>query len=132
MGAMTAEKALSRLGEICAIEFLDSLSSDEKAIFQATDVAEALLQEVRDADKKHKEGSLSRKASSSVSAFIAGIMQYAPALDVFANSNRLLCPIWGSMRILLHVSIILMLITKHLISVQADSCLVCNRVWGIL
>ena len=105
MGATTDNNTIAHLGELCAKEFFDSLPCDERAIFQAADVAEALLREVESADPKHKDESVSRRASSAVSAFIAGINQYASALHVFANSNALLCPIWGSVRIVLHVSL---------------------------
>lgn len=103
MRATTAEKPLSQVGEICAHEFVDTLSAEERDLFQEAKVAETLLREVEDADTKHRDGAMRRKVSPAVLTFISGVMQYAPALDVFANSNTMLCPIWGSVRVVLHV-----------------------------
>lgn len=83
--------------------FLASLSPDESVLFQATKAAGSLLQEIEAVNNEHKNESASRKASVVLLPFLAGIEQYGMAMDVFANSNDLLCPIWGSIRIVLHV-----------------------------
>ncbi|KAF2108794.1 ankyrin repeat-containing domain protein [Lophiotrema nucula] len=87
---------MSELGSLCAKEFLHNLSADEQGLFRAATIAESLLKETESADADHKDASWSRKASASLLPFIAGIEQYGPAWDVFANSNDLLCPVLGS------------------------------------
>lgn len=98
------QPAIVQLVKDSANNFLASLSPDENALFEATKTAESLLQEVESANNEHKDASVSRKAGVALLPFIAGIEQYGQAIDVFANSNDLLCPIWGSIRIVLHVS----------------------------
>ncbi|KAL8632574.1 hypothetical protein Q9189_001726 [Teloschistes chrysophthalmus] len=83
--------------------FFENLSPTEKELFKATTIAEQLLEEVKVAEKVHKDKSISRKVSQALKPFLAGINQYGAALDVISNcSNGILCPIWGSMRIVLH------------------------------
>jgi hypothetical protein len=68
-------------------------------------VVENLLQDVAVAEKQHKSKSTSRKAATVLKPFIAGIEQYAGAFDIIANaSSMVLCPLWGSFRVVLHVS----------------------------
>jgi hypothetical protein len=103
MATVTNQPASVQFVQDSAKNFLASLSPDENALFQATNAAEALLQEIGTANSEHKDASVLRKASVALLPFIAGIEQYGQAMDVFANSNDLLCPIWGSIRIVLHV-----------------------------
>lgn len=42
--------------------------------------------------------------AAEVGAFHDAVEDYSKAMDVFANSSAILCPLWGSVRILLHVS----------------------------
>jgi hypothetical protein len=48
---------------------------------------------------------VSRKISSALKRFVAGVEIYGKALDVFANSSEFLCPVWGGVRIVLSVKI---------------------------
>jgi hypothetical protein len=95
--------AIVQLVEDSAKSFVASLSTEENALYQATKAAGSLLQEIELANSEHKDVSVLRKASVALLPFIAGIEQYGQAMDVFANSNDLLCPIWGSIRIVIHV-----------------------------
>ena len=84
--------------------FFQNLSPDEKELFKATTLAEHILDEVRIADKAHKEKSYGRKVSQALKPFLAGINQYGQALDVISNaSSAVLSPLWGGVRIILHV-----------------------------
>ncbi|KAL8706691.1 MAG: hypothetical protein Q9201_000325 [Fulgogasparrea decipioides] len=86
--------------------FFENLSPNEKELFKATTIAEQLLEEVKIAEKVHKDKSISRKVSQLLKGFLDGINQYGAALDVISNSSStVLCPVWGSIRILLHVCI---------------------------
>jgi hypothetical protein len=74
-------------------------------LYIATTVVENLLSDVVSAEKQHKAKSTSRKASTALKPFIAGIEQYASAFDIIANaSSMVLCPLWGSFRVVLYVS----------------------------
>lgn len=85
--------------------FFETLSPNEKELFKATRLAEQLLDEVELADRIHQDRSISRKVSQTMKPFLDGIDQYGKALDVLSNSGSLfLCPIWGSIRIVLHVA----------------------------
>ncbi|KAL8695828.1 MAG: hypothetical protein Q9224_003129, partial [Gallowayella concinna] len=85
--------------------FFETLSPNEKELYKATTIAEQLLEEVKTAEKAHKDKSISRKVSQSLKTFTRGIDQYGAALDVISNaSSTFLCPIWGSMRVILHLA----------------------------
>lgn len=85
-------------------QFFDSLAADEKEIFRATTLAEQVLKEAQLADEASK-GRTSRKFADKLRPFVAGIEQYGGAMDVLSNTNSLiLCPLWGGIRVILHVS----------------------------
>ncbi|KAL8831739.1 MAG: hypothetical protein Q9170_005169 [Blastenia crenularia] len=85
--------------------FFETLSPTEKELFKATTIAEQLLEEVKLAERIYKDKSISRKVSQALKPFLAGIDQYGNALDVISNaSSTVLCPIWGSIRIVLHLA----------------------------
>ncbi|KAL8949575.1 MAG: hypothetical protein Q9222_004323 [Ikaeria aurantiellina] len=85
--------------------FFETLSPNEKELFKATTIAEQLLEEVKQAEKVHKDKSVSRKISQALKPFLAGIDQYGRALDVISNaSSMVVCPIWGSIRVVLHLA----------------------------
>jgi hypothetical protein len=83
--------------------FFDTLVPEEQQLYQASSLASALLAEIDDAGNAHKQDSELRKCAEAIQPFIAGIEQYAICIDVFANAHDLLAPIWGSVRIVLHV-----------------------------
>jgi hypothetical protein len=134
MGPTTDQPAITQLGNYSvndsASTFLASLLPDEQILFQATKAVEALLHEVNTSNKEHRDASVSHKASTALLPFIAGIEQYRQAIDVFANSNDFLCPIWGSIRIVLHVR-------KDLVTVSDRgglteyAVLACDEVWQV-
>jgi hypothetical protein len=86
-----------------ATTFSESLSSQEKDLYDASKVASALLDEITDVDAQHSKTSGLRSWSQKLGPFIAAIEQYGKCIDVFANASDLLCPIWGSLRVVLHV-----------------------------
>ncbi|GJN70066.1 hypothetical protein PLICBS_004118 [Purpureocillium lilacinum] len=87
-----------------AREFALSLTPEEKQLFEASRLATALLAEVAEADQAHAQASTTRRHSAAILLFVAGIEQYGKCLDVFANANELLCPIWGGIRVILHLA----------------------------
>ena len=83
--------------------FIGDLSEDEKKLYhQAT--PEAILYEVSAIDKRHQDGSRSRKVLEKMQGFVNGVEQYGKALDVYANTYPLvMSPLWGSFRVILIV-----------------------------
>jgi hypothetical protein len=72
--------------------FLDSKPSD-------------ILQDVVRQEALHKEDSKSRAFTRRIEPFLACVEHYGKALDVLSNSSSdILCPLWGSLRVLLQVS----------------------------
>jgi hypothetical protein len=84
--------------------FLDGLSQKERQKFgDAT--PENLFYDASACQKKHARGSRSWVMQQKVTSLVEGIEDYGKALDVYANASSLiLCPIWGSIRVVLHVS----------------------------
>ena len=66
---------------------------------------ESLLDDAITAEKTHGMNSTTRKAMDKLQPFVAAIVQYGEAVDVYSNTYSLaLAPIWGSIKVLLHVS----------------------------
>ena len=84
-------------------EFCGSLTPEEAKLFEAANIAKVVLDEVKEAEAAHKEKSKFRKVTEAIVPFIDGLQQYGQALDVLSNASDLLCPIWGGIRIILHV-----------------------------
>jgi hypothetical protein len=81
--------------------FFKDLSPDDQALFKATTISTQLLEDVQNADKRHQEHSVTRRVATVIKPFVAGVEHYGTAWDVISNSNSLICPIWGSARIIL-------------------------------
>lgn len=84
--------------------FIEDLSEEEKALyFNAT--LENIFYTASNAERSNA-ASVSRRLATNLSRFLDSINQYGDALDVYANaSSTFLCPIWGSIRIVMHVSV---------------------------
>lgn len=66
---------------------------------------EGILADVQRAEEKHSEGSKARKLSRRLRPVISGIEQYGKAVDILTGAAQgILSPLWGGIRILLHVS----------------------------
>ncbi|KAI4109131.1 MAG: hypothetical protein LQ339_001937, partial [Xanthoria mediterranea] len=53
--------------------FFETLSPNEKELFKATTIAELLLNEVKAAEKIHKDKSISRKVEQALKPLLSGI-----------------------------------------------------------
>lgn len=85
--------------------YMEDLDEDEQKIF-ATASLENLFYTASVAQKEHKAESKSRAISSRLEPFVTAIDQYGSALDVVSNTYSLaMAPLWGSIRVLLHVSL---------------------------
>ena len=83
--------------------FLEDLEEPERKLF-----AEASLENIfygaSAAQKTHEEGSRSRYLASKLDSLLVGIDQYGKAMDVFSQASMFVCPLWGALRIIIHVS----------------------------
>ena len=85
--------------------FFRTLSPDEKELFKATTIADQILEDIILAEKAHRDGSISRKVSQALKPFLVGVSQYGQALDVVSNaSSWVLSPLWGGIRVILHLA----------------------------
>lgn len=84
--------------------YVEDLTEDEKQIY-STATLENLYYDTSAAEKIHRETSSSRAIISKLQPFCAAIDQYGEAIDVYANASALiLCPLWGSVRVVLHLA----------------------------
>lgn len=78
--------------------YIEDLSEKEKQLFLNASL-ETIFYSASVAKKSHRPD-----VASQLQTFVAAIEQYGKALDVYANSSSLiLCPLWGSVRVVLHV-----------------------------
>ena len=84
--------------------FIQDLEESERLIY-----AEASLENIfytaSAAQKTHQEGSRSRYLASKLDVLLAGIDQYGKAMDVLSQASPFICPLWGALRVVIHVSI---------------------------
>ena len=84
--------------------FIEDLEEPERLMF-----AEASLENVfcsaSAAQKAHQEGSRSLYLASKLDTLLAGIDQYGKAMDVLSQASPFICPLWGALRVLIHVSV---------------------------
>lgn len=91
--------------EVACIRYLEDLDEDEKNMFTSAS-PETLYYSTSVAQKEHQNESRSRALSGKLQPFVAAICQYGEILDVYSNAYPLImAPLWGSVRVLLHVSI---------------------------
>lgn len=84
--------------------YVEDLSEEEKPIFLDASI-ENIFYTASVAQKTHQSSSVGRRIGSKLQPVVAAIDQYGKALDVYANTSSLImCPLWGSIRVLLHVS----------------------------
>ena len=84
--------------------YVQDLSEKEQQMyFNAS--PESLLDDASAADKSHGTKSTTRRVMEKLQPLVAAIEQYGEAIDVYSNTYSLaLGPIWGSIKVLLHVS----------------------------
>lgn len=83
---------------------LSDISASEQQLID-TATLQRILADVKRAEQNHGEFSKSRKLSKRLNPVISGIEQYGKALDILVGTSQgILSPLWGGIRILLHVS----------------------------
>jgi len=94
--------------------FLEGLPEKSKQLFE-TASPENLFSSANAVHSRYVVGSRLRKVQEKLQPMIDCVEDYGKALDVLANtSSLLLCPLWGSLRVLIHVS--------------RPSCSICHRI----
>ena len=83
--------------------FLEDLEEPERKLFAEASL-ENIFYSASAAQKTHEEASRSRYLASKLDTLLAGIDQYGKAMDIFSQASAFLCPLWGALRILIHVS----------------------------
>lgn len=84
--------------------YIEDLTEDEKQIYSSATL-ENLYYDTSAAEKNHRATSSSRAFISKLQPLCAAIEQYGEAIDVYANASALiLCPLWGSVRVVLHLA----------------------------
>lgn len=82
---------------------MEDLNEEERALFKDASV-ETLFYSTNVAQKNHEKNSKSRAVSTKLEPLVAAISQFGSALDVYSSTYSLaMGPIWGSIRVLLHV-----------------------------
>lgn len=84
-------------------QFVRDLNEEEqRKYFNAS--PESLLDDASAAEKSHGTNSTSRKVMDRLQPFVAAIEQYGEAINIYSSTYSLaLGPIWGSIKVLLHV-----------------------------
>ncbi|SRR6266498_5329898 len=116
--------------------YLQDIGDEEKALFNNASSAslEAFIYSASAAQKLHQSESNARALAVKIKPLIEAIEEYGKAIDVLANASSLiLCPIWGSIRVVLHVGCIFSLHLYRFFWPLAKSLnAACKRVWQIL
>lgn len=83
--------------------YVKDLSEEEQQMyFKAS--PESLLDDAIAAERSQGTNSAIRKVMEKLQPFVAAIVQYGEAIDVYSSTYSLaLGPIWGSVKVLLHV-----------------------------
>jgi hypothetical protein len=95
--------------ETAKAKFLDGLSAEEVSRYQTATI-ENMFYKSDVIHKKYAQESKTCRLQERISPLVDVISDYGKALDVYVNSYGLiLSPPWGSMRVILHVSLFLLI-----------------------
>ena len=86
--------------------YTEDLSDEERDLYNKATI-ENIFYDASAAEKTHQAKSSTRQfATQRLGPLLYAIAEYGKAIDVFANTSPLvLCPLWGSIRVVLHVGI---------------------------
>lgn len=83
--------------------YIEDLNEEEQRMFFRAS-PETLLDGAITAEKSHGTNSATRSVMEKLQPLVAAIVQYGDAVDVYSSTYSLaLGPIWGSIKVLLHV-----------------------------
>lgn len=96
--------AAERAWKAAKDKFQGNLSDAEEAHLAHSTVGDA-FKAVADVEQRYASSSRSRKAGALLRGPLAVVARLSPALDVFSQMEpSIMCPIWGSMRIMVMVA----------------------------
>ena len=85
-------------------QYVEDLNEEEQQMYFRSS-PETLLDDARTAERSHSMNSTTRRVIDKLQPFIAAIEQYGEAINIYSSTYSLaLGPIWGSIKVLLHVS----------------------------
>ena len=83
--------------------YIEDLNEEEQRMFFRAS-PDSLLDDAITAEKSYGTNSTTRSVMEKLQPFVAAIVQYGDAVDVYSSTYSLaLGPIWGSVKVLLHV-----------------------------
>ncbi|KAK4176463.1 ankyrin repeat-containing domain protein [Triangularia setosa] len=85
-------------------QFIADLTADERRLFDTSATVKTLIDELKAVAATHKQQSKSRRVGEALVPFIDGLETYANGLSILANGSDILCPLWGSLRIVLDLA----------------------------
>ena len=91
--------------------FIEDLEEPERLMFAEASL-ENIFYSASAAQKAHHEGSRSLYLASKLDILLAGIDQYGKAMDVLSQASPFLCPLWGALRVVIHVGALVLKVTK--------------------
>ena len=104
--------------------FVEDLTEEEKQLYYKGSL-EMIYYDASTAQKRHEETSTSKHLVDKLQPLVSAIDQYSEALDVYSNAYPLaLSPLWGSLRIVLHVGFTVFTLLEnlsHLVSSLVNS-----------
>ncbi|CAP62321.1 uncharacterized protein PODANS_0_150 [Podospora anserina S mat+] len=96
--------SLRSLDADCINHFTADLTTDERRLFDTSVAAKTLIEELKAIGATHKQHSKSRRVGEALIPFINGLETYGDGLSILANGSDILCPLWGSLRIVLDLA----------------------------
>jgi hypothetical protein len=100
----TALPVSTRAWEKANSRFLEGLSESERSMFGSATM-ENLFYQSSGTFERYKVDSKLWKFQVKIQPLLDAVEEYGSAMDVYANaSSMILCPIWGSLRVVIHVS----------------------------
>lgn len=82
--------------------FLEDLEEPERRLFAEASL-ENIFYSASAAQKTHQDKSKLRNLASKLNVLLAGIDQYGKAMDVLSQASPFICPLWGALRVVIHV-----------------------------
>jgi hypothetical protein len=90
--------------KIAKIRFLEGLEEHEKVLFHSAS-AENLFYNASNVQREDQRESKTRATLGNLQPLVSAVEEYGKALDTVSNIAPLyLCPIWGSIRVLLAIA----------------------------
>ncbi|KAK4194345.1 ankyrin repeat-containing domain protein [Triangularia verruculosa] len=96
--------SIKSLDADCIKRFTADLTTDERRLFETSAAVKTLVSELRSIGTTHKQQSKSRRVGEALLPFIDGLETYGNGLSILANGSDILCPLWGSLRIVLDLA----------------------------